>query len=279
MIRGDKPTFKGVKMSELVNRAFMYGESVFTTMRMINGVLRDWDDHFTRLKEGVSFIYGPFTDGDDWPIHFKNRLEERFLDESGDRVIRLTIYREQDRGLLKTGLVSIRDLKIALHSTPFDSARNEGRMFKLRTCSSPIRPHWWPSSLKAGNYLETILNQKLFMQPGDDDVLFLSPQDTVLESSVANIFILRHNRLYTAPLGPNVLDGVMRKKVLAVAAEFFDGVEETASTLEQLFKADGMIGTNSIRGPFLIDRIDEHEMIYSQDFLEKFERLRKRVFL
>ena len=266
-------------MSELVNRAFMYGESVFTTMRMINGVLRDWDDHFTRLKEGVSFIYGPFTDGDDWPIHFKNRLEERFLDESGDRVIRLTIYREQDRGLLKTGLVSIRDLKIALHSTPFDSARNEGKMFKLRTCSCPIRPHWWPSSLKAGNYLETILNQKLFMQPGDDDVLFLSQQDTVLESSVANIFILRHNRLYTAPLGPNVLDGVMRKKVLEVAAEIFDGVEETASSLEQLFKADGMIGTNSVRGPFLINRVDEHEMIYSQDFLEKFELLRKRVFL
>ena len=266
-------------MSELVNRAFMYGESVFTTMRMINGKLRDWDDHFARLKEGVSFIYGPFTDADDWPIHFRNRLEERFLDESGDRVIRLTIYREQEPGLLKKGLVSINNLKISVLSSSYDSRRTEGKMFKLRTCSSPVRPHWWPSHLKAGNYLETILAQKLFMQPGDDDLLFLSPQDTVLESSVANIFLIRHNRLYTAPLGPNVLDGVMRKKVLEVASDLFDSIEESASSLDQLFKADGIMGTNSVRGPFLIDRVDEHEIIYSQDLLEKIELLRKRVFL
>lgn len=264
-------------MSEIINRAFMYGESVFTTMRMVNGHLCDWDYHFERLKQGVDFVYGPFTDGDDWVIRLKNRLEERCASENGDRVVRLTLYREQARGLVRTGLVSVSDLKILLSSFPYDPQRVEGKSVKLRTCAVPLRPHWWPGFLKAGSYLETILAQKICMKPGDDDILFLSPADTVLESSVANIFVVRHNRLYTAPVGPNVLAGVMRRKVLEAAPMHFESVSETASTIEQLYKADAVFGTNSLRGPFLIDRIDDHEYKFSQDFMMSFENLRRRV--
>ena len=255
----------------------MYGESVFTTMRMKNDQLLDWEDHFARLKKGVHFVFGPFTDGDDWPLVLKNRLEERLHEEKGDRVVRLSLFLGQERGLIKSGTISIHQLKIAIQSSLIDNTKLENRTFKLRTCSVPLRPHWWPGYLKAGNYLETILSQKLFMQPGDDDILFLSPQDTVLESSVANIFIMRHNRLFTPPSGPNVLEGVMRKKVIDVAEEFFDSIEEAPSTLEQLLKADAIFGTNSLRGPFLIDRVDEHELNYSDEFKTIFENLRKRV--
>ena len=264
-------------MSEIINRAFMYGESVFTTMRMINGVLKDWDYHFDRLKNGIEFLYGPFTDGPDWTLVLKNRLEERCHNESGDRLIRLTVYREQERGLVRTGLTSVNSLKISLWSSHFDPSRVSG-MLKLRTCAGPVRPHWWPSFLKAGNYLETILSQKMTMKPGDDDVLFLSPQDTVLESSVANIFVVRHNKLYTAPTGPSVLAGIMRKKVIDAAALLFDGCSEVASTVEQLYRADAVFGTNCVRGPFLIEKIDDHEYSYSKEFLTTFESLRKQVY-
>jgi branched-subunit amino acid aminotransferase/4-amino-4-deoxychorismate lyase len=95
---------------------------------------------------------------------------------------------------------------------------------------------------------------------------------------VANIFVVRHNKLYTAPTGPNVLDGVMRRKVIESYGDFFDGFEESETDIEQLFKADMVFGTNSVRGPFLIDRIDDHDYSYDQETLNKFELLRKRVF-
>lgn len=266
-------------MSEIINRAFMYGESVFTTMRMINGHLCDWDYHFDRLKMSVEFVYGPFTDGSEWFLILKNRLLEKCASESGDQVIRLSIYRDQARGLILTGLASVNDLKISLSASPHGSDRSEGKMLKLRTCAAPVRPYWWPAFLKTGNYLETILSQKMNMKPGDDDVLFLSQRDTVLESSVANIFVVRHNVLYTAPTGPQVLDGIMRKKVIKEAEYFFDDFQESETTIEQLYKADAVFGTNSVRGPFLIDRIDDFQINYSQDFLSNFEALRKRVLV
>lgn len=263
-------------MNESSNRAFMYGESVFTTMRMVEGTLADWDYHFERLRKGVEFLYGPFSDKD-WIPLLKNRLETRFQNESGDKVLRLTIYRDQERGLRYTGLASIMDLKVHVSSTPYDHSRIDQRALKLRTCQALMRPHWWPSYLKAGNYLETIILQKRTLKAEDDDLLFLSKNDTVLESSVANIFVVRHNKLYTAPLGPLVLDGVMRRKVIENAKSYFDDFFEAETSMEQLLKADGVFGSNSVRGLFLVDRIDDYEIKYHPDFITKFELLRSKV--
>jgi 4-amino-4-deoxychorismate lyase len=257
----------------------MYGESVFTTMRMTDGVLKDWDLHFERLRQGAEFVFGPFTDGQDWVALLKNRLEAKTMGVDGHKIVRLTLYREQARGLQKMGLVSVTNLKIHISASPFEKERFENKMLKLRTCPVNKRPYWWPPYLKAGNYLETILSQKKFLQPGDDDLLFLSPDDTILESSVANIFVVRHNNLYTAPLGPNVLDGIMRRKVMDVADDYFDQVEESGASMEQVYKADALFGANSVRGLFLIDQVDGHEINYSEEFMNKFELLKNRVSL
>lgn len=257
----------------------MYGESVFTTMRMINGAMKDWNLHFDRMRRGVEFVYGPFTDGNDWAAKLKTRMEGAFNDLSGDKVVRITVYREQARGLIRTGLVSVQDLKIHINHSVFDSSRVDERALRLRTCGVSKRPHWWPSYLKAGNYLETILAQKMYLKTGDDDLLFLSQNDTVLESSVANIFIVRHDKLYTAPTGPNVLDGIMRKKVCNVALDYFADFEESETSMKQLLKADAVFGSNSVRGLFLVDRIDDYEITYNEDFINKFEKLKIRVTL
>ncbi len=256
----------------------MYGESVFTTTQLVNGTVRDWDLHFERLSKGVEFVYGPFLDESNWTEELRTRLEAKFQELIDNKIIRITIYREQSRGLLRNSFLSVNDLKIHLHASPLDPKRYEEKMIKLRTCPVLERPHWWPSFLKAGNYFDTILRQKMYMKPGDDDVLFLSSQDTVLESSVANIFVVRHNKLFTAPPGPNVLEGVMRKKVIDVALDYFDSFTESETSIEQLLKADAIFGANSVRGIFLIDRIDDYDITYGLDFLEKFKSLKNRVF-
>ncbi len=266
-------------MGENINRAFMYGESVFTTMRLVDGVLCDWEYHFERLKQGIEFVYGPFSEREDWAVLFKDACESKCQNESGNKVIRLTIYSEAPRGpLLKLGFMSITALRIHLSSSAFDINRVEVNNLKLRTCPALLNPHWWPSFLKAGNYLGSILSQKIFLKPGDDDILFLSPDDTILESSVANIFVVRHNRLYTPPTGPNVLSGIMRRKVLEVALDYFDDCQEADTSMEQVYKADAIFGSNSVRGLFLIDQIDDYEIRHGIDFLPKFKALRARVY-
>lgn len=266
-------------MNESVNRAFMYGESVFTTMLMVSGNVRDWELHFERLKKSVEFVYGPFKEGHDWHIFLRDRLENRIDTEEGDKVIRLTLYREQERGLHPHGLISILDLRLHVDISAYDPSRWEDKRFHLKTVPATSRPSWWPSFLKSGNYLETILTQKKFMGPDHDDILFMSLDDTVLESSVSNIFICRKGMLFTAPPGPHVLEGVMRKRVLEKAPAVFTQVDERDLLRDEVVSADGVFGTNSVRGLFLISRIDDHEISTSPEFLERFEKLKRELGL
>lgn len=262
-------------MSEMLNRAFMYGESIFTTVLMINGEVKDWEYHFERFKKGVDYLYGPFTD-DEWVASLKNRLEYKLGQENGDKVLRICVYREQEKRALRGTMISIMDLKVQMSAEIYGP--REPRPLSMRVVEGQSRPAWWPSYLKVGNYLETILSQKIHLKPEDDDLIFVSPDGWVRESSVANIFCVRHNKLYTPATGPNVLEGIMRRKVLEVGFDFFDDVIESAPTIEQLRKADMVFGTNSVRGPFLIGRIDDISIEYSPEILEKFDKLKARVF-
>ena len=258
----------------------MYGESVFTTLRMENGILMDWEMHFERLRNGVEFVYGPFSEGTQWIHLLRDRLDNALTDLEGNRIVRLTIYREQHvRGLFLNTMCSVTDLRIHVHTAPIDPAIHVERWVKLRTCPVNRKPSWWPSFLKAGNYLNTILSQKIYLQQGDDDLLFLSERNTVLETSVSNIFVVSHGRLFTPPAGPDVLEGVMRRKVLNLAPVYFTSVSETETTLDQLLKAEGVFCSNSIRGLFLVDRIDDHEITYKEECLEKFRSLKDKVLL
>ncbi len=262
-------------MNESVNRAFMYGESVFTTMRLVDGKVRHWEHHFDRLKKSAEFVYGPFKEGDNWQDILRDRLETRLNTEDGDKVIRLTLYREQIRGLHHHGIISIMDLRLHVDISSFDPMRFEGKTFRLRSVPPISRPAWWPSFLKAGNYLETILSQKKHLGPDDDDILFVSHDETILESSVANIFIYRKGKLSTPPAGRSVLEGVMRKKVLESGGTVFGEVSECDTNLKEILKAEGVFGTNSVRGLFLISRIDDHDISMTEDFSEKFEALKR----
>lgn len=266
-------------MNESSSRAFMYGESVFTTMKMVAGKVHHWDEHFDRLRKGIEFLYGPFAEVENWQALLKGQLEARLQSETGDKVLRLTVFQTQVRGLKQRGLNSVHELLVHLSATPLEHKNSERKAMRLRTCPAIIRPDWWPSFLKAGNYLETIVCQRRFLKPEEDDLIFLSPDNKVLESSVANIFILRHNILYTAPPGPNVLEGVMRRKVLEVSKDVFADSVEAETSLEQLLKADAIFGSNSIRGVFLIDQINEHKISTTANVLAQFGILKNRVLL
>ena len=261
-------------MNENQNRAFLYGESVFTTMRVSEGQAFDQEAHLERLEKGVEFVFGPFEEGDAWREHFRQRFHSELSRISAPKVVRLTIYRTQTISGLRQGMMAASDLNFSMSTSPMPTAHSH---LSLVSCPAISRPDWWPSYLKAGDYLPTILSQRKYLRPNYDDLLFLSDKGQTLESSVANIFVVRHNKLFTAPVGPQVLDGVMRKKVIDLHSPLFTSVTLEGSTLHQLECADAVFGSNSVRGVFLIDRIDDHAYSYSPDFIAAFEDWRQKV--
>jgi len=92
--------------------------------------------------------------------------------------------------------------------------------------------------------------ERLSRETGCDEVLFLNERGELTEGSRTNLFIERGGRLLTPPLSSGLLDGTLRRELLATGR-----AEEAVLTLEDLSRAEHVFLGNSVRGLLLGERL------------------------
>jgi branched-chain amino acid aminotransferase len=95
---------------------------------------------------------------------------------------------------------------------------------------------------------------------GADDALFVGDGGCVLEATASNLFVLRGNVLSTPPLSEAVLPGVTRRCVLAVAADVGLSTAEEALRLDDLYAADEVVLTSSLREVYPARSVDGRDV-------------------
>jgi branched-chain amino acid aminotransferase len=80
-----------------------------------------------------------------------------------------------------------------------------------------------------------------------NDALICNTQNAVIESTIANIFWIKNDVVYTPPLTEGCINGVMRRHLLDKSRTKKMVVEEKKILPEELFLADEIFLTNSIR--------------------------------
>lgn len=78
------------------------------------------------------------------------------------------------------------------------------------------------------------------------DVLFCNERDEITEGCISNLFILKDGCYYTPPLQCGLLDGIMRKQLLAGSGSI--PVREKILYRADLLQADRLFICNSVRG-------------------------------
>jgi para-aminobenzoate synthetase / 4-amino-4-deoxychorismate lyase len=86
---------------------------------------------------------------------------------------------------------------------------------------------------------------RLAAETGCDEVLFTNERGELTEGSFTNLFIERDGRLLTPPVSCGLLDGTLRRALLADPSR---AVEEAVLYPEDLAAADGVYLGNSLRG-------------------------------
>jgi branched-chain amino acid aminotransferase len=81
-----------------------------------------------------------------------------------------------------------------------------------------------------------------------DDSLILNEYGHICESTIANIFWIKDNMIYTPPLSEGCVAGVMRKYLMEKMRDAGYGIQEKKLSIEELFGAEEVFFTNAIRG-------------------------------
>jgi len=89
----------------------------------------------------------------------------------------------------------------------------------------------------AGNYANSVLAKTESIRLGFDEAIMLNPQGYVAECSGENIFFVRNNKIVTPPLA-DILEGITRDSILAIARDLGYEVSELPVSRDQLYTAD-----------------------------------------
>lgn len=257
------------------NRAFLYGDAVFETVRIVNSKILFLEDHYFRLMSSMRVIRMEI------PMNFTMEyLEEQILALATAKNLtaaaraRITVYRKDGGHYLpKTNTVSFLVNVEALESTQY--AVNQGEYVVDLYTDFYVTRHLL-SSIKTTNKIINITASIFAEENGLDNCLLLNDTKNVVEALQGNIFIVKGNTLITPPVSEGCLNGVMRKQILALARkmENLEVMEAVISPFD-LQKSDELFVTNVIKGiqPITKYRKKEFATKVSQQLLQNLNDL------
>jgi branched-subunit amino acid aminotransferase/4-amino-4-deoxychorismate lyase len=104
------------------------------------------------------------------------------------------------------------------------------------------------ASIKSANSAIYVMAGVYKTQHQLDDCVLVNDKGHIIESISSNIFAVKNGVLYTPPVSDGCVNGVMRKKIIEIAAVNKIAVYENSITQSVLLGADELFLTNTIKG-------------------------------
>ncbi len=227
------------------DRAFLYGDSLFETLRVCNGRVFRWNQHLDRLQRSATALGFPLPVA---PADLRRAARQLLeANQTADALLRLTLTRGiGPRGYSPRGAHSPA-VVMSLHEAP-PLEPEPVPTWQVVTSSLRVVPAERLTQHKTGSKWLQILARQEAEAAGADEALLLNTQGEVAEGAAANLFWVRGPILYTSPAAVGMLPGVTRAVLLEICAQQGFQVKKRLIQLNQLLNSDTLIFTNSAHG-------------------------------
>jgi len=241
----------------ILDRGFLYGDGIFTTMRVCQGRPFRWRRHLLRLHRGADFLRINIPETDE--ALRKAAFELARVNQITDGILRITVSRGTGtRGYSPAGAMRP-TLTMVLHPL---SVKTPGEPLSWRVATSTLRLHTSDplSWFKTCNRLVQVLARGEAESAGFDEALLLNEEGHVVEATTGNLFWFEDEQVCTAPLGTGILPGVTRSVLFEICESLGTRVQEKLITRDELAQSHGAIITMSSLGVAEIAVVDDSEI-------------------
>ncbi|WP_299365564.1 aminotransferase class IV [Winogradskyella sp.] len=249
------------------NRGYKYGDALFETLKVVNGSIFFWEDHYFRLMASMRIMRMEI------PMHFTmefleaeilKTVEANHLANASARV-RLNVDRGEGGKYLPNDDTKVRfNIIVEPLSNPFytidTDAKYEVELYKDFLVAPGIL-----SGLKSNNKAIQVLGSIYANENDYENCLVLNTNKSVIEALNGNLFLVKGDKIKTPPLEDGCLRGIMRKQILEVLSKDVNlFVEEASISPFELQKAEELFITNVIKGIIPITKY--RKKTYDSDF-------------
>jgi branched-chain amino acid aminotransferase len=241
------------------DRSFLYGDGLFETMLVANGIPFRWSQHLERIERGAAFLGIAFPFG---PARLRDFAAKLVLEnQMPGALLRLSLSRGIGvRGYSPRGADSP-TIVMSLHPAPVLS--DSLASWKLATASVRLPANELLAQLKHANKLPQILARAQAEQAGADEALLVNTDGFLVEGASSNLFWLQRGRVCTPPLNSGILAGVTRLVVGELCQKLGLEYQEQNLTPSGLVDTDGAFVSLSSYGIVEGVSLDGHRLAQS----------------
>jgi branched-subunit amino acid aminotransferase/4-amino-4-deoxychorismate lyase len=211
---------------------FAHGFGIFETIKLSQGQLLLWAEHWKRLVASASELALPLPhEADQVLAAIRELVEAEGLYD----------------GIVKVSLMAAGgDSECYVYTRPLVQSPAKARL--LFSAESRLNENSLLVGHKTHNYMENMLLLRVALAADCSDVIRVNSAGELAETAVGNLFFIQNDTLYTPSLATGVLPGVVRSLVLETAEILEIPVVEGAFFSDVLQLADAVFITNSLVG-------------------------------
>jgi branched-chain amino acid aminotransferase len=241
----------------VLDRGFLYGDSVFEVLRTYGGVPFGMEEHLARLARSAERTLIRLPVG---LPELRGEIEAALgAGAYAESLVRIMVSRgtagtlgldpSLARGALRVILVA------ELHELPSKLYEEGAKVITYPTLR--IADATTGAGAKIANYLVAVLAMAQAKERGAEEALVVNGEGLVAEGCTSNVFLVSRGALVTPPESMGILLGITREHVISLAGELGIAVTERAFSTAELAAADEAFITSSIREVVPVVRVDD----------------------
>lgn len=239
------------------DHGFLYGDGIYETVRVYDGVIFMFDEHIQRLFRSASLIGLDIPKKvDDIKIAVYDTLQANKLVNA---YVRLTVSR--GHGPLGLDPALCKDPTFVVITTDFKDYPRSFYEDGIRLIISSVRRNLKEAInplIKSLNFLNNILAKIEAKQADAYEALMLNADGYIAEGTISNIFFVKGGMLCTPSIECGILDGITRYIVIDLAVRNGITVREGAFLPDELYAADEVFITNTTMEVMPVSRVDKY---------------------
>jgi len=238
-----------------LDRGFLFGDSVYETIRTYGGRPFMLREHLVRLRRSADLLEIPF---DRAPVEVEPEIH-RTIEAAGCAETAIRVVLTRGRGPLGYAPDECGPPTVVIHARPCPeipgSWLSEGVDVAIVDVTRNARTSLDPA-IKSSNLLNNFLAWRAARRLGAYDPILLNASGRMTEEASSNLFVIRKEHLLTPPAADGLLEGITRGLVLELARG--DGLDTSEASLraDDLRSADEAFLTSTLKGILPIRRCD-----------------------
>ena len=239
----------------IANRAFLYGDGLFESVKIINGKPFNLDVHLKRLFSAALLLHLEINvSRNDFQDDIEILIKENNIKKGGN--LKILVFREEGGKYLPENNQA--SSLIMSETSDKNSFSLNKKGLELGLFKTQLKPMNKLSNYKTISALQSVICSLDARQKGKDDCLMFNTENRIIESANSNIFYVKNNIIFTPQLREGCVDGTMRNCILSLKDLDYKIVENEVK-IGDILEAEEVFLTNAIEGVRWVSYIKEQQ--------------------